>query len=148
MDQRIAHHRHRRRNPMGSDSSNCEPAHYSPKKEKKLPLFSNTTLRNRTIFMIWIYKTDELHSIELALWWHYGCKYFQSKLECASSEKCENMTVVSKHLISVLSYRHWTLVRGDLRASSISTKTMRATNACGWKSGMRSLNHSLNHVLD
>ena len=66
MDQRIAHHRHRRRNPMGSDSSNCEPAHYSPKK-KKLPLFSNTTLRNRTIFMIWIYKTDELHSIKLAL---------------------------------------------------------------------------------
>ena len=54
---------------------------------KKLPLFSNTTLRNRTIFMNWIYKTDELHSIELALWWHYGCKYFQSKLECASSEK-------------------------------------------------------------
>jgi hypothetical protein len=36
-------------------------------KKKKLPLFSNPTLQNRTIFMIWIYKTDELHSIELAL---------------------------------------------------------------------------------
>ena len=29
------------------------PAHYSPKK-METPLFSNTTLQNRTIFMIWI----------------------------------------------------------------------------------------------
>ena len=61
---------------------------------------------------------------------------------------CENMTAVSEHLISVLSYRHWTLVHGDLRASSISTEPMSATNACCWKTGMLSLNHSLNHVLD
>ena len=149
MDQRIAHHRHRRRNPMGSDSSNCEPAHYSPKKKK----------RNCHCFRIqhceiarssWSGSTKQMNCILSSLLYDdtMGANISNQNLNVLAVKKCENMTVVSKHLISVLSYRHWTLVRGDLRASSISTKTMRATNACGWKSGMRSLNHSLNHVLD
>ena len=98
----------------------------------------------------WSGSTKQMNCILLSLLCDdtMGANISNQNLNVLAVKKCENMTVVSKHLISVLSYRHWTLVRGDLRASSISTKTMRATNACGWKSGMRSLNHSLNHVLD
>ncbi len=50
-----------------------------------------------------------------------GVNISNQNLNVLAVKICENMTVVSEHLISVLSYRHRTLVRGNLRASSIST---------------------------
>ena len=152
MDQRMAlHHRHRL-NPMGSDSSNCrKPAAAGPLFAKKK--------RKRHCFRIqhckiarssWSGSTKQMNCILSSLLYDdtMGANISNQNLNVLAVKKCENMTVVSKHLISILSYRHWNLVHDDPRASSISTETMRATNACGWKTGMQSLNHSLNHVMD